>query len=51
MEMRVAFEEILRRVPDMQYASGGPELRPSALVRSCVHMHVRFTPERLARSA
>jgi cytochrome P450 family 142 subfamily A polypeptide 1 len=45
MEMRVAFEEILRRLRNMEYTSGGPELRPSALVRSCVHMHVRFTPE------
>jgi cytochrome P450 family 142 subfamily A polypeptide 1 len=45
MEMRVAFEELLRRLPDMEYAAGGPEIRPSALVRSCVHMQVRFTPE------
>ena len=45
MEMRVAFEELLRRLPDMDYADGGPVLRPSALVRSCVHMKVRFTPE------
>lgn len=45
MEMRVAFGEILRRFPDMEYAAGGPELRPSALVRSCTHMHVRYTPE------
>jgi len=45
MEMRVAFEELLRRIPDMAYTDGGPVLRPSSLVRSCVHMHVRFTPE------
>ena len=45
MEMRVAFGELLRRLPDMQYAAGGPEMRPSALVRSCMHMHVRYTPE------
>ena len=45
MEMRVAFEELLRRLPDLDYADGGPVLRPSALVRSCVHMKVRFTPE------
>jgi cytochrome P450 family 142 subfamily A polypeptide 1 len=45
MEMRVAFEELLRRLPDMEYADGGPELKPSALVRSCMHMRVRFTPE------
>jgi cholest-4-en-3-one 26-monooxygenase len=48
MEMRVAFREILRRLPDMEYASGGPEFRPSALVRSCVRLLVRFTPERRA---
>ena len=46
MEMRVAFEELLRRIPDMRYAAGGPVLQPSALVRSCVEMKVRFTPER-----
>ena len=46
MEMRVAFEELLRRIPDMHYATGGPVLLPSALVRSCVEMKVRFTPER-----
>jgi cytochrome P450 family 142 subfamily A polypeptide 1 len=49
MEMRVAFTELLRRCPDMQYASGGPELGSSALVRSVQHMQVRFTPA--ARSA
>ena len=46
MEMRVAFEELLRRIPDMRYAAGGPVLQPSALVRNCVQMKVRFTPER-----
>jgi cytochrome P450 family 142 subfamily A polypeptide 1 len=46
MEMRVAFEELLRRFPDMEYASGaGPVIVPSALVRSCTRMAVRFTPE------
>jgi cytochrome P450 family 142 subfamily A polypeptide 1 len=45
MEMRVVFSELLRRLPDMEYADGGPELRPSALVRSCVAMKVRYTPE------
>ena len=47
MEMRVAFEELLRRFPDMTYADGeGPVIAPSALVRSCTRMNVRFTPER-----
>ncbi|MFQ5512964.1 MAG: cytochrome P450 [Myxococcota bacterium] len=45
MEMRIAFEELLRRLPDMEYSRGGPELAPSALVRTCRHMYVRFTPE------
>ena len=45
MEMRVAFEELLRRVPDMEYSKGGPVFRPSPLVRTCLHMDVRFTPE------
>jgi cytochrome P450 family 142 subfamily A polypeptide 1 len=49
MEMRVAFEELLRRLPDMEYAGGRPEIRPSALVHSFVHMRVRYTPE--ARAA
>lgn len=45
MEMRVTFTELLRRFPDMNYASpAGAEIRPHALVRSCVHMPVRFTP-------
>ena len=46
MEMRVAFEELLRRIPDMEYAEGGPRFQPSALVRTCAEMQVRFTPER-----
>jgi len=45
MEMRVGFEELLRRLPDMEYSEGGPVLQPSALVRTCAHMRVRFTPE------
>jgi cytochrome P450 family 142 subfamily A polypeptide 1 len=45
MEMRVALEDILRRLPNMEYSQGGPEIVPSALVRCCAHMHVRFTPE------
>jgi cytochrome P450 family 142 subfamily A polypeptide 1 len=45
MEMRVAFEEILRRLPDMEFSDGGPEFRNSNLVRSCMHMRVKYTPE------
>jgi len=47
MEMRVSFEELLRRFPDMEYAdASGAVIVPSALVRSCVQMNLRFTPER-----
>ena len=45
MEMRVAFEDLLRRLPDMEYADGGPVFEPSTLVRSCVEMRVRYSPE------
>jgi len=45
MEMRVAMNELLRRVPDMEYSASGPEMGSSALVRSVQHMHVKFTPE------
>jgi cholest-4-en-3-one 26-monooxygenase len=49
MELRVALTEILRRLPDMRYATtDGPEFGSSALVRSVKHMYVRFTPERAA---
>jgi len=47
MEMRVAFEELLRRFPDMRYADDeGAVVVGSALVRSCVRMNLEFTPER-----
>jgi len=45
MEMRVAFEELLRRLPDMEYTTHGPEFKPSGLVRTCSKMLVTFTPE------
>ena len=45
MEMSVALEQVLRRMPDMEYAAGGPRLVPSLLVRTCAEMRVRFTPE------
>ncbi len=51
MEMRVAFAELLRRIPDMRYAAGGPVILPNALVRSCVEMKVRFTPARRGAEA
>jgi cytochrome P450 family 142 subfamily A polypeptide 1 len=45
MELRVALEEILRRFPDMTYATDGPEFGSSSLVRSVTHMQMMFTPE------
>jgi cytochrome P450 family 142 subfamily A polypeptide 1 len=45
MELRVALEEWLARLPDASYADAeGAVLRPSALVRSCTRMRVRYTP-------
>jgi len=44
MELRVAFEQLLKRMPDIEYAGGGPVLKPSALVRTCTEMLVKFTP-------
>jgi cytochrome P450 family 142 subfamily A polypeptide 1 len=46
MEMRVVFSELMRRLPDMEYATGGPVFRNSALVRTISEMQVRYTPER-----
>jgi hypothetical protein len=45
MELRVAFSELLRRLPDMEYSAGGPVVVPSSLVRSCTEMKLKFTPE------
>jgi cytochrome P450 family 142 subfamily A polypeptide 1 len=45
MELRVAVSELLRRLPDMEFSAGGPVVVPSALVRTCKEMRVRFTPE------
>jgi cytochrome P450 family 142 subfamily A polypeptide 1 len=46
MELRVALSELLRRLPDMEYSEGGPEIVPHSLVRACVRMRVRYTPEK-----
>ena len=45
MEMRVTFEEVLRRLPDMEYSAGGPVIIPSSLVRTVSEMRVKYTPE------
>ncbi len=44
MEIRVMLEEILKRMPDVEYSDGPPKMHPSLLVRSFTHMPVRFTP-------
>ncbi len=43
MELRVAFSELLRRLPDMEYSADGPVVVPSSLVRSCTEMKVKFS--------
>ena len=50
MEIRVMFEEILTRLPDMRMA-GEPERLRSNLIAGIKHLPVQFTPERrLTRS-
>jgi len=51
MEIRVVVEEVLRRIPDLEYVEGPPRVHPSTLVRSMTHMPVRFTPEPGASAA
>ncbi len=46
MEIRVVLEEVLSRIPDLEYADGPPKLHLSTLVRGFASMPVRFTPER-----
>lgn len=50
MELHVALGELLRRLPDMEYSEGGPEIMPHSLVRACTRMRVRYTPESSSRS-
>jgi cholest-4-en-3-one 26-monooxygenase len=45
LEIRVMFEEILRRLPDIQLAGPVQRLR-SNFINGIKHMPVRFTPER-----
>ena len=42
--LQVAFEELLSRIPDMEFAEGGPVIVPSSLVRTCARLEVKFTP-------
>jgi len=45
MEIRVVLEEVLKRIPDLEYTDGPPKMHPSTLVRSFKYMPVRFSPE------
>ncbi|MFQ5415899.1 MAG: cytochrome P450 [Myxococcota bacterium] len=45
MELTVALGEVLRRLRNLEYSAGGPELTGSPLVRTCTHLYVKFTPE------
>ncbi len=47
LEIRVMFEELLRRLPDMRLVDGQPPKRiPGAFVRGVDSVPVEFTPER-----
>jgi cholest-4-en-3-one 26-monooxygenase len=50
LEIRVMFEELLRRLPDIELAGRVERLR-SSFINGIKRMPVRFTPERLRRSA
>ena len=45
LEIRVMFEEVLRRLPDIEIAGSVPRLQ-SSFINGLKHMPVRFTPER-----
>ncbi|MBX3026135.1 cytochrome P450 [bacterium] len=50
LEIKVMFEELLRRLPDIDLAGPVERLR-SSFINGIKRMPVRFTPERLRRSA
>ncbi|HSQ01442.1 MAG TPA: cytochrome P450 [Candidatus Dormibacteraeota bacterium] len=50
LEIKVMFEELLRRLPDIELA-GPVECLRSSFINGIKRMPVRFTPERLRRSA
>ncbi|ASR01449.1 cytochrome P450 [Gordonia rubripertincta] len=45
IELTIALEEILRRIPDFQLVEADPPVFHSSQVRGCVRMPIRFTPE------
>ena len=44
IELRIAFEEIHRRIPDYQLVESDPPLFHATQVRGCVRMPITFTP-------
>jgi cytochrome P450 family 142 subfamily A polypeptide 1 len=47
MELRIMFEELMRRIPDMQLTPGTePRFVPSCFTRGPDAVHVEFTPSR-----
>jgi cytochrome P450 family 142 subfamily A polypeptide 1 len=47
LELRVAFEELLRRIPDLRLAPGAePAWVPNAFTRGLASLPLEFTPER-----
>ncbi len=44
--LRIAFEELLRRVPDIEPDPDRPSVSNTAQVRGVLELHTRFTPEK-----
>jgi hypothetical protein len=45
--LRIAFEELLRRLPDIEPDPDRPSISNTAQVRGVLELHTRFTPEAL----
>jgi cytochrome P450 len=43
--LRIAFEELLRRLPDIEPDPDRPSISNTAQVRGVLELHIRFTPE------
>ncbi len=48
MEVRVVVEEVLRRMPDIEYAAGPPSMHPHGLVRAYTSMPINYGTARAA---
>jgi cytochrome P450 len=51
LEMRIALEELLRRIPDFRIDPDEPLIYQHGQVRGVEALHLRFTPERVAVTA